>query len=77
MTPEDRDRLAHTRLVILTAARASGVIFMVLGLWIWYGDLLDEGGNAVVGAALFAIGFIESLLLPRYLARQWRTPPNP
>ena len=77
MTPDDMERLAHTRFAIITAARASGVILMLFGMWIWFGDLLDQGGNAIVGLPLFALGFAESLLLPPYLARKWRTPPGP
>lgn len=76
MTPEDSDRLALTRFAIISAARASGVMFMLFGLWIWYGDLLDVGGNWQVGLPLFVLGMAESMLLPRYLIRQWRTPPQ-
>ena len=77
MTHEQRVALARARFGILAAARASGVILMLFGLWIWYGDLLDEGGNVLVGALTFFLGFFESLLLPRFLARRWRTPPGP
>ena len=77
MSPEDQDRLSHTRFAILSAARASGVVLMLFGMWIWFGDLLDRGGNTLVGLPLFGLGFAESLILPKYLARQWRTPPGP
>jgi len=76
MTQEDSDKLALTRFAIISAARASGVVFMLFGLWIWYGDLLDTGGNWQVGLPLFVLGMAESMLLPRYLIRQWRTPPQ-
>jgi len=76
VTPEQREQLARARFGILAAARASGVVLMLFGLWIWYGDLLDEGGNMLVGALVFFLGFFESLLLPKMLARRWRTPPD-
>lgn len=77
MSPEDRDKLAQVRFAIISAARASGVVLMLFGMWIWWGDLLDVGGNATVGLPLFLLGMAESMLLPRYLIRQWRTPPQP
>ncbi|WP_380874131.1 hypothetical protein ACFB49_45950 [Sphingomonas sp. DBB INV C78] len=77
MTPDERDRLARTRYAILSAMRASGVLLMVLGLWIWNGNILREGGMPILGVPLFAIGFVESLLLPQVFARKWRTPPEP
>jgi len=76
MTPAERDRLAATRFTILSAMRASGVVLMLLGLWIWHGDLLRAGGWPAVGMPLFAVGFVESLLLPALLARRWRSPPR-
>ena len=79
MTPDQQNALARTRFAILAAVRASGVVLMLFGLWIWYGDLLDEGGNPPVGVLLFAVGFAESMLLPALLVRRWRsgTPPRP
>ncbi|HEX8447495.1 MAG TPA: hypothetical protein VF649_12890 [Sphingomonas sp.] len=77
MTPEDMEKLAMTRFAIISAVRASGVVLMLFGLWIWYGDLLDTGGNWMVGMPLFVLGMAESMLLPRYLIRGWRSPPQP
>lgn len=77
MTPQERDRLAATRFAILSAMRASGVVLMLLGLWIWHGGLLRPGGWPAVGAPLFLLGFAESLLLPIVLAKRWRSPPAP
>jgi hypothetical protein len=77
MTPEQDEKLALTRFTIISAARASGVVLMLFGMWIWYGDLLDTGGNPLVGLPLFLLGMAESLLLPRYLIRRWRTQPRP
>jgi hypothetical protein len=77
MTREEEERLERTRFTLLSAARASGAILMLLGLWIWHGDVIREGGYLLVGAPLFVIGFVESLILPQVLARKWRSPPRP
>jgi hypothetical protein len=76
MTPQDRERLARTRYAILSALRASGALVMILGLWIWYGNVLRGGGWPAIGGPLFGLGFVASLIVPRVLARRWRTPPG-
>ena len=76
LSPEDRFRLERTRFAILSAARASGVVLMLFGLWIWVGDLMRAGGVTAVGFPIFALGFAESLILPIFLLRRWRTPPR-
>lgn len=77
MTRDEQERLARARYGILTMLRASGVVLMLLGLWIWHGDILRAGGWAALGAPLFVGGLVESLVLPQYLARHWRSPPGP
>jgi hypothetical protein len=39
--------------------------------------VIREGGYLLVGAPLFVVGFVESLILPQVLARKWRSPPKP
>ncbi|WCT71921.1 hypothetical protein PQ455_09665 [Sphingomonas naphthae] len=74
LSPEDRFRLERTRFAIISAMRASGVVLMLFGLWIWVGDLMRAGGVPAVGFPIFALGFAESLIVPQILARRWRTP---
>ena len=74
MTDSEREALARTRYGILSAARASGVILMLLGIWLWNGDMLREGGMPIVGVPIFVFGALESLVLPQILARRWRSP---
>jgi hypothetical protein len=76
MTPAEQHKLERTRFTILSAARASGAIIMLIGMWIWFGDIVREGGDDAIGGTLFVIGFVESLILPRFLAAKWRTPPG-
>ncbi len=76
MTRDEQDRLARARFAMLGAMRAAGVALMLIGLWIWLGDLVRTGGYMPVGLPLFAVGLVESLIVPKILARRWRTPPE-
>lgn len=77
MTSEDRERLERTRFAVLSAARASGAVLMLVGLWIWHGDIVRDGGSIALGGPIFILGFVESLILPQILARKWRSPREP
>lgn len=65
---------AQQRFMLLNAARGVGAIVMIAGLAVWYTDLLQVGGDTVTGGVVFAIGLALSFLLPKFLARRWRTP---
>lgn len=67
--------IAQQRFLLLNAARGVGTIIMVIGLVLWYTDILDIGGAPLTGGLTFAVGLILSFVLPSYLARKWRTPP--
>ena len=77
MTREEQERLERSRFAVLSAARASGAVLMLIGLWIWHGDIVREGGFIELGGPLFILGFVESLILPQILARKWRSPRQP
>ncbi len=76
MTPEDRDRLAKSRYQVIQLCRFTGIVLMILGLWIWAGDIVREGGWPVVGIPLFALGSFEAIVLPTWLAGKWKSPPE-
>jgi hypothetical protein len=76
LSPQDRLRLERTRFTILSAARAAGAVIMLLGLWIWLGDIVHVGGAPGIGFPIFVVGFAEGLILPQILVRRWRTPPG-
>lgn len=65
---------AQQRFMLLNAARGVGAIVMIVGLVIWYTDLVQVGGDAIIGGVTFALGLALSFLLPKFLARRWRTP---
>lgn len=71
---DPEEALAQTRYTIITMARASGVLLMLLGMWIWNGDILRTGGWPEIGVPLFILGMLESLVLPQWLVRRWRSP---
>ncbi|MBC7985912.1 MAG: hypothetical protein H7X93_04480 [Sphingomonadaceae bacterium] len=77
LTPEQREQLAKSRYHTLVLVQFVGVLLMILGMWIWAGDILREGGWPLAGAPLVVIGAFESLLLPKLLAKRWRSPREP
>jgi len=74
MTPEQREVRARTRFFILSLLRISGAVLMMLGVLVTSGRFTSV--PPVAGYVLVAIGFLGFLLVPRALARRWRTPPD-
>jgi len=75
MTPAPKipdDRRARDRFAIITGMRLGGAALMLLGLWMMLGGSL--GGQYGFGGLLFAMGLAETIVVPRLLARRWRTP---
>jgi len=76
MTPEDREFLAKSRFQTMQLLRFTGIIVMILGMWVWAGDILRIGGWPLLGVPLFAIGIFEALVLPVILAKRWKSQPE-
>ncbi len=76
MTPEDREFLAKSRWQMMQWLRFTGIIVMIIGMWIWAGDILRIGGWPMLGAPIFALGIVEALVLPVILAKRWKSPPQ-
>ena len=76
MTSPDPESQARNRFILMNLAGIGGTVVALLGLAIWYSDLLVEGGSLVVGLPMAVAGVAISFLAPKYLARQWRTPPG-
>lgn len=62
---------AKGRFFIIQALRLSGVALVVLGVAVIAGKVpLPE----MAGYVLLAVGVADALIVPRFLARRWRTP---
>lgn len=75
MTPEQAEARARTRYFVMVLARLTGAALAVFGLVVTAGRF--EGVPPLVGYVLLLIGLIDIALVPRLLARRWRTPPAP
>ena len=74
MTPDPKaidDKRARDRFAIMTGLRLGGVVLMLLGLWMMLGGAL--GGQYGFGGVLFMVGLAETIVVPRLLARRWRS----
>jgi hypothetical protein len=70
MTPEEKQ--ASNRLAILLGMRIGGAILCLLGLWMMLGGSL--GGRYGFGGVLLVVGLAGLVVVPKILARRWRTP---
>ncbi|MGX7951831.1 hypothetical protein ACWPM1_04615 [Tsuneonella sp. HG249] len=64
---------ARARFFIIGATRITGVALIVIGLLILNGKV---DWPDVVGWVFLAVGLIDVFVMPRVLARRWRTPPE-
>jgi hypothetical protein len=77
MTPKDDEALWRNRFIAINLVRIGGTAVVLLGLAIWYSDLLVEGGSIALGLPLALAGLVASFWGPKWLAARWRTPPGP
>ena len=74
MTPEQKDAQARNRFFALGLLRVAGAVMVMFGIVIASGRW--EPLPIALGYALVVLGFLDLALLPRFLARRWRTPPE-
>lgn len=70
--PQQKDP-ARQRFMVLTLLRFSGVALMLIGMANMVARTVEPAD--LIGGAIFIVGLLDSLILPRLLARKWRTPP--
>jgi hypothetical protein len=75
MTPEEK--VWRDRFIAINLVRIGGTIVVLIGLYISQTDAVRPGGATIPGLALAIAGLIVAFAGPIWLARKWRTPPNP
>jgi len=76
MTPEQQEAQWRNRFILMNLVRIGGTAVVLLALLLWQSDVFVEGGS-IIGFPIAIIGLIVSFFAPKYVARQWRTPPGP
>lgn len=71
MTPVDEDTWRN-RFITLNLTRIGGTVIVMIGLFIWYGDAVVEGGTILLGLPLALAGLVVSFWGPKHLSRKWR-----
>ena len=71
MTPVD-ETTWRNRFITLNLTRIGGTVIVMIGLFIWYGDAVVEGGTIVLGLPLALAGLVVSFWGPKHLSRKWR-----
>lgn len=66
------DRLARNRFFVISFVRLGGAVLLMFGLIAANGRL--GGLPRAAGIVLVIVGAIEFAILPRLLARRWRSP---
>ncbi|MBL0923278.1 MAG: hypothetical protein IBJ12_02275 [Sphingomonadaceae bacterium] len=74
MTPDD-DTKAQYRFLVLNIIRITGAAMLVLGLAVIAREAF--GLPRAAGYVLFVAGLAEFILVPVFLARKWKSPPQP
>jgi len=76
MTPSEEEAVWRNRFITINLTRIGGTLVVMVGLIIWYGDLLVEGGSMTLGLPMALIGLAISFGGPVWLAKKWKTPPG-
>jgi len=71
----EEDRLARNRYFIIVGVNMLATAGAVLGLLIAGRSVTTQ--NSVLGGALLLASLYMMAVVPRWLARRWRTPPQP
>lgn len=74
MTSQEKDIQARNRYFVISFARLAGVLMAVMGVVISAGRI--EGIAPAIGYVIAVIGLVDMVVVPRMLARKWRTPPQ-
>jgi hypothetical protein len=76
MTPEQQEAYWRKAFILMNLTRIGGTAIVLLALLLWQTDMIVEGGS-IVGFPIAIAGLVISFFAPKYVARAWRTPPEP
>jgi len=76
MTPQDDVATWRNRFILMNLIRIGGTVGVLLSILLWQSDVFVRGGT-ILGFPLALACLLVSFLGPKYVARQWRTPPEP
>ncbi len=73
---EAREKAAKQRFLALNLFRLSGVLILGFGFMVMLQqfDFVQEQKAKIMGAIIASAGMFQTILVPRILARAWRTP---
>lgn len=73
------DTLARKRYFALASMRVMGAIFVLAGFALIRGgfEVAGQPADRWIGVAVVLIGAFDFAVMPKILARRWRTPPTP
>ena len=77
MTPAN-DALAKKRFFAITSMRLMGAVFVAVGFVLIRGgfELAGQPADRWIGVAVVLIGAFDFAVMPKLLARRWRSPKN-
>ena len=65
------DELWKRRFQTFLAIRLVGLAMFLAGIAIAFSDLLQPGGNKLIGGPLAVLGALDAMITPRILKRGW------
>ena len=73
------DSIAKKRFFALSAMRLMGALFILAGFVLIRGawTLAGQPTDRWIGVAIVIVGVFDFAIMPRLLARRWRSPRNP
>ncbi len=76
MTPQDDEALWRNRFILLNLTRIGATAVVIAALLLWQTDMFVEGGS-IIGLPIALAGLVASFWGPKYISRNWRSPPEP
>jgi len=77
--PQSDDALAKKRFFALSSIRLMGAIFIIAGFILIRGAwaIAGQPADRWIGVAVVLVGIFDFAVMPRILARRWRSPKAP